>query len=71
MGLGDYAGQVVRRGKWLYDGTVPQAVDVVAFDCDFYFDRLPGDDGRPEWERYPLNEDGVSITLGLTVTSCR
>ena len=59
MSLGDLEGEPVFRGYWLYDGEVRTSVEVVAFDCDYYFDRLPGFDGRDPWVRYPLNADGL------------
>jgi hypothetical protein len=57
MSIEDYRGAVVAVGDWLYDGSVRETVEIVAFDYDFWFE-LPGDDGRREWKPYPLNEDG-------------
>lgn len=59
MNADDYDGKRVAAGTWLYDGVIQKPVEVVAFDCDYHFDRLPGDDGRDPWEPYPLGPDGL------------
>ena len=58
MSIDDFSGKVVAQGTWLYEGSVRETIEIVSFDYDFWF-ALPGDDGRPEWEPYPLNEEGV------------
>jgi hypothetical protein len=63
MAKDDYAGEAVAVGEWLYDGTVPKTAEVVAYDCDFFFERIPTDDGRADWAPHPLNEEGVLYYL--------
>ena len=58
MAVDDYDGETVATGRWLYAGTVPKTVEIVAFDCDYFFERMPCDDGRDPYERHPLNADG-------------
>lgn len=54
MAVDDWDGEVVLYGDWLYDGTVPVAVEIVAFDRDFFRDRLIFDDdedpARPAYD---------------------
>lgn len=57
MALDDYEGEAVATGSWLYDGET-RKIEIVAFDCDYFFERMPGDDGRDVWEAYSLNEEG-------------
>jgi hypothetical protein len=59
----DFDGEVVPVGEWLYDGTVAKLAEVVAFDCDYFFERMPTDDGRPEWAPHALNEHGLLYYL--------
>ncbi len=57
MALHDYDGETVASGRWLYAG-IPKRIEVVAFDCDYFFDRMPTDDGRDAQVAYPLNDEG-------------
>ena len=57
MALNDYDGETVARGSWLYTG-LPKQIEVVAFDCDYFFVRMPTDDGREALQGYPLNDEG-------------
>ncbi len=57
MALDDYDGETVATGQWLYDG-LPKRIEVVAFDCDYFFERMPTDDGREMQVAYPLNAEG-------------
>lgn len=59
MSAHDFDGEVVARGQWIYAEAVPKTVEIVAFDCDYYFDRIPTDDGRRPWRRFPPNADGL------------
>lgn len=63
MAKDDYDGGVVASGVWLYASTTRQIIDVVAFDCDYFHDRMPTDNGRSEWKPYPLNSAGVLYYL--------
>jgi len=58
MAIDDYDGLTISIGKWLYAGSATKQIEVVAFDCDYFFDRLPCQDGRDMWKRYPLNAEG-------------
>lgn len=53
-----FDGKTVLTGSWLYASQVPKVVEVVVMDRDYNFD-LPVLDGREQWERFPLNSEGV------------
>jgi hypothetical protein len=58
MALDDYDGETVATGTWSYDG-MTRSIEIVAFDCDYFFERMPADDGRDDIAvAYPLNEEG-------------
>jgi hypothetical protein len=57
VALDDYEGETVATGGWLYAG-MPKRIEVVALDCDYFFDRTPTDDGREVWRPYALNDKG-------------
>jgi hypothetical protein len=63
MARDDFDGEVRAKGVWLYAGTIEKTIEVVAFDCDYFYDRLPADDSRRSWEPYPLNAEGLLYYL--------
>jgi hypothetical protein len=59
MTVGDFLdGKTVLTGSWLYADQVLKVVEIVAMDRDYNFD-LPVLDGRDDWERFPLNQEGL------------
>jgi len=59
MTVGDFwNGKTVLTGTWLYAAQVPKVVEIVAMDHDYNFD-LPVLDSREQWERFPLNLEGL------------
>lgn len=52
--------KIVRTGRWLYDGTVEQPVDIVAFDHDWWYELAKADGTLEDGEvAKPLGRDGV------------
>ena len=51
--------ETVRRGRWLYDGTVFQPVAVVRLDYDFWHEIGRADDRLEPGEAPHVNADGV------------
>jgi hypothetical protein len=52
----DYDGETVATGRWLYDN-IPMSIEIVAFDCDYYFERIPTAEAHAAG-KVALNEDG-------------
>ena len=52
--------KIVRRGLWLYDGSVSMPVDIVSLNYDFWYELGKADDQlEPDEVPQPMNERGV------------
>ncbi len=52
---------VVLRGIWLYDGTLPAPIEVIARNFDSSYD--PDDEDYPDWRPTLLGAEGVLYFL--------
>lgn len=52
--------KIVRTGRWLYDDSVEQPVDIVGLDVDFWYEIARADDALdPDESPTPLGTDGL------------
>ena len=58
MARDDFEGETVAEGRWLY-GDVPKRIEIVAFDCDYFYERMTYMAERESGEPHPLNADGL------------
>lgn len=59
----DEYSRVLRRGRWLYDGTLEKPVEIVVQNWDYYFEDgydAEGPDLNEHGEAYYVMFDGVS-----------
>jgi hypothetical protein len=51
--------KIVKRGIWLYDGTVEKPVDIIALDYDWWYELAKADGMlEPDEDPEPLGKEG-------------